>query len=263
LGSGIGGFFVDWFDFQIAFTILGCITLLSVLSILVFIKTSPLSQNTTPTSINPEIRLKKSVQGLFHYIFNHPGLFWGQILNFIVSFCYAGVSTYMLYVILNYFNVPTAQVGFVLFPMSGIYIALVLIIGHRENSVKFIRIALVILILSLNSVLLLKYSNELGVFITGAIISSASFGILLPSLDNYISNQVPADIRGRLLGIYRSIGLFGSILGSSITGYIGSKFWAFAPFLVMAGILVFGALISFHFLPMTPKKKKKEIKINS
>jgi MFS family permease len=257
LGSGIGGYFINWFDFQVAFIILGFITLFSVLSILILIRVFPSPQNIKTTPINPAIRPKIPVQDLFHYIFNHSGLFWGHILNLIISFCYAGVSTYMLYVILNYFNVPTAQVGFALFPISGIYIALVLLIGHRENSVKLMRIGLLLLIASLSSVFLLKYYDNLGIFLTGAIISSASFGILLPSLDNFISNQVPADIRGRLLGIYRSIGLIGSIFGSSITGYIGSKFWAFSPFLVIAGILILGALISFRFLEMTHTHKIK------
>ena len=72
--------------------------------------------------------------------------------------------------------------------------------------------------------------------------------LVFPSLDNYVSNQVPVDIRGRLLGIYRSTGLIGSILGTSITGYIGSKFWTFSPFIVMAVLMILGTVVSFRFL---------------
>ena len=163
-------------------------------------------------------------------------------------FCLSGISTYMIFIILNHYLIPEELSRLILFPITLSYIIFALIIGKKENPIRIIRFGLIILTISLFSVIILNFYDIVIIFIIAAGISSSALGAISPAVDNYISSFLPKSIRGETLGIYRSLSLIGSLLGAITAGYLGNVSWVFSPFLMMAFIALISFLVSWFFL---------------
>ena len=120
--------------------------------------------------------------------------------------------------------------------------------GKNENPIKLIQYCLIILSISLLSVIILFFYDNIIIFVIGAVISASALGAISPALDNYISNFITKSVRGEALGIYRTLALIGSLFGAVTAGFLGSISWIFLPFLVMALISFISVLISWFFL---------------
>ena len=144
--------------------------------------------------------------------------------------------------------IPEQLSGAILFPVIFSYIFFALLMGKKENPIRIIRYGLIILTISLSTVTILNFYDNMIIFIIGAGISSSALGAISPAVDNYISRFITKSIRGEALGIYRSLSLIGSLLGAAIAGYLGTISWIFSPFLVMAFIALISFLVSWFFL---------------
>ena len=245
-GSILGGFFLIWFEYKITFFILGFITLLSILSVYLLISNHPdhkidlEKKSYESLKINRKNELKR--------IFKIKKFIFGLILNIFLMFCLSGVSTYLIFIILNHYMIPEQLSGAILFPVIFSYILFALLMGKNENSIKLIRYSLIILLISLLSVIILIFYDNIIIFVIGAVISSSALGAISPALDNYISNFITKSVRGEVLGIYRTLALIGGLLGAFTAGFLGSVSWIFSPFLAMAFIILISIFISGFFL---------------
>ena len=246
IGSLLGGYFLIWFDYKISFIILGFITLFSVFFVFLLITNHPEEnfelnrKNYKKLKENRKMELKKT--------FKIKNFVWGAILNIFLAFCLSGISTYMIFIILNHYLIPKQFSGFILFPITLLYIIFALLMGKQEKPLKMIRIGLSILSFSLLSVLFLKIDDNLFFFVITAGISSSALGIIGPALDNFISNFITKSVRGETLGIYRTLSLIGSVLGAMSAGFLGKIYWVFTPFFAMAIISFISFLISWILL---------------
>ncbi len=246
IGSIFGGFFLVWFDYRTTFYILGIISLFSILFTFLCISNHPdqklelEKKSYESQKINRKYELKK--------IFKTKSFIFGLVQNIFLMFCLSGVSTYMIFIILNHYMIPEQLSGAILFPVIFSYILFALLMGKNENPIKLIRFGLIILSISLLSVIILYFYDNIIIFIIGAVISSSALGAISPALDNYISNFITKSVQGEILGIYRTLALIGSILGAFTAGFIGSISWIFSPFLVMALISFTSIFISWFFL---------------
>ncbi len=241
IGSILGGYFLIWFEYRTTFFILGFITLLSILSISLFISNSPDQKLESERKLNENIKINRKNE--LKRIFKTKNFIIGLIINIFLMFCLSGVSTYMIFIILNHYMIPEQLSGAILFPIIFSYILFTLLMGKKENPINIIRYGLIILTFSLLSVIFLNFYDNKIIFIIGAGISSSALGAISPAVDNFISSFITKSVRGEALGIYRTLSLIGSLLGAITAGFIGSIYWVFSPFLLMAII----AFISFLF----------------
>ena len=245
LGTLSGGFFLNWFELRNAFYFLGFITFISVLAVMILVRNSPQTKNSKQYS-GPSKSQKKFIRSQVNSILHDRNFLLGITNGTIIIFIYSGTSSYIIYLILNYFNVENELSGLLLLPVNGAYIALSLTMGHKENTQTLIKKGFAILVIIFLSFMILKWINRVFIFILLLILCFALLGVLMPAIDNFESNLVPQTIKGEALGIYRSITLVGSIIGATTVGIIGSLFWAFTPFVLMAFLSLVGLLISFQ-----------------
>jgi len=246
IGSILGGFFLIWFEYKTTFFILGFISILSILSVFLCISNHP-DQKTELEKKSYE-SLKMNRKSELKRIFRTKSFILGLIINIFLMFCLSGVSTYMIFIVLNHYMIPEQLSGAILFPVIFSYILFVFFLGKKENPIRIIRYGLIILTISLSTVIILKFYDSMIIFIIGAGISSSALGAISPAVDNYISSFITKSVRGETLGIYRSLSLIGSILGAITAGYLGTISWIFSPFLVMAFIALISFLVSWFFL---------------
>jgi MFS family permease len=246
IGSILGGFFLIWFEYKITFYILGFISMLSILFVFLCITNHPDQIIELEKKSSQNIKLDRKNE--LKRIFKTKNFIYGLIINTFLMFCLSGVSTYMIFIVLNHYLIPEQLSGAVLFPVIFSYILFALLMGKKENPIRIIRYGLIILTISLSTVIILKFYDSLIIFIIGAGISSSALGAISPAVDNYISSFITKSVRGETLGIYRSLSLIGSLLGAITAGYLGTISWIFSPFLVMALIALISFLVSWYFL---------------
>ncbi len=244
IGSILGGYFLIWFEYKTTFFILGFITLLSILFIFLYVTNHPDQKLERKSIENLKIYRKNELKR----IFKTKSFIFGIILNIFLMFCLSGVSTYMIFIILNHYEIVEQLSGVILFPVILFYILCALLMGKKEYPIKIIRYGLVILSISLLSVIILFFYDNMIIFIIGAGISSGALGAISPAVDNFVSSFIPKSVRGETLGIYRTLSLIGSLFGAITAGLLGSVFWVFSPFLVMAIIAFISFLFSWFLL---------------
>jgi MFS family permease len=242
LGTLTGGFFLNWFQYRQAFYFLGLITFIPIPVVLILIKnpshTKELYKHSGSLKL-PRISLKsqKSFLRERNYIL-------GIIIGMIITFLYSGISSYTIYIVINYFKVNNELSGILLIPTNGAYIFLSLTVGNKENPLKLIKRGLAILALIFAVFVILRWIDRISIFIALLVLCFGLLGILMPAIDNFQSNIIPANVRGEAFGIYRSLTLVGSIIGSAMIGIIGSIFWVFTPFLLMGLFSMIGLFVS-------------------
>jgi len=246
IGSFLGGYFLIWFEYKTSFFILGFITLLSILFVFLCISNHPDQQIEIERKLSENIKKNRKIE--LKKILKTKNYILGVFINFLLMFCLSGISTYMIFIILNHYLIPEELSGVILFPITFSYIFFALVMGKKENPIRIIRFGIIILTLSLFSVIILNFYNIIIIFVIVAGISSSALGAISPAVDNYVSSFIPKSIRGETLGIYRSLSLIGSILGAITAGYLGNISWVFSPFLVMAFIALISFLVSWFFL---------------
>lgn len=246
MGSILGGFFLIWFEYKITFYILGFISLLSILFVFLCISNHPDQKLELEKKSYENLKINRKKE--LKRIFKTKNFIFGLILNVFLMFCLSGVSTFMIFIILNHYMIPEQLSGAILFPVIFSYILFALLMGKNENPIKLIQYGLIILSISLLSVVILIFYDNIIIFVIGAVISSGALGAISPALDNYISNFITKSVRGEALGIYRTLALIGSLFGAITAGFLGSISWIFSPFLVMALISFISVLISWFFL---------------
>jgi len=246
IGSIFGGFFLIWFEYKTTFFILGFISILSILSVFLCISNHP--EQKIELEKKSYENLKTNRKNELKRIFRTKSFIFGLIINIFLMFCLSGVSTYIIFIVLNHYLIPEQLSGAVLFPVIFSYILFALLMGKKENPIRIIHYGLIILTFSLSTVIILKFYDNLIIFIIGAGISSSALGAISPAVDNYISSFITKSVRGETLGIYRSLSLIGSVLGATTAGYLGTISWVFSPFLVMALIALISFLVSWFFL---------------
>nr|QEE14977.1 bicyclomycin/multidrug efflux system [Candidatus Prometheoarchaeum syntrophicum] len=246
IGSVLGGYFLIWFEYKTSFFILGFVTLLSILFVFLCISNHPdqkieiIRKTSEYLKKERKLRLNKTLKTK-NYIL-------AVIINFLLMFCLQGISTYMIFIILNHYLILEELSGLILFPITFSYIFFALVMGKKENPIRIIRFGLIILTISLFSVIILNFYDFILIFVIAAGISSSALGAITPAVDNYISSFIPKSIRGETLGIYRSLSLIGSVFGAITAGYLGNVSWIFSPFLAMAFIALISFLVSWVFL---------------
>ena len=246
IGSILGGYFLIWFEHKTSFFVLGFITLFSILSIFLCISNHPDQKIENERKSYEHLKINRKNE--LKKIFKTKNFIFGVIINIFLMFCLSGVSTYMIFIILNHYLIPEQLSGVILFPIIFSYVLFALVMGKKENPIRIIRPGLIILTLSLLSVILLNFYDNMIIFIIAAGISSSALGAISPAVDNYISSFIPKSVRGEILGIYRSLSLIGSLLGAITAGYLGNVSWIFSPFLAMAIIALISFLVSWFFL---------------
>ena len=257
IGSIIGGYFLIWFEYKISFFILGFITLLSILFVFLCISNHPDQKIENERKPSENLKRKRKIE--LKKILKTKNYILGVLINSLLMFCLSGISTYMIFIILNHYLIPEELSGVILFPISFSYIFFALVMGKNENSIRIIRFGLIILTISLLSVIFLKFYDIILIFVITAGISSSALGAISPAIDNYISSFIPKSVRGEALGIYRSLSLIGSILGAITAGYLGNVSWVFSPFLAMAFIALISFLVSWFFLKSIFETERVEI----
>ncbi|WP_371802065.1 MFS transporter [Candidatus Lokiarchaeum ossiferum] len=249
LGTLTGGFFLNWFEFRYAFYILGLITFVSVLSVLVLIKNPKKINERNLNSTKTQRNFNKSKLKL---LLQNKNFILGILIGTIITFIYSGLSSYTLFILLNYFEVENQQSGIFLLPATGAYILFSLTWGHNEKTIKILKRGLPILAIFFSFFIVLRIFIQVYIFILLLVLCFASLGVLMPAIDNFESNLVPHNIKGEALGLYRSITLIGSVIGSTIIGYIGSIFWEFAPFLLMGIFSLLGFITTILIKTSAP-----------
>lgn len=243
LGTLTGGFFLNWFEYRYSFYILGLITFISVLSVLVLIKNP---QKIIRVNVNFES--KKTQKNLnktkLKQLLKNRNFLIGLLVGTIITFIYSGLSSYTLYILLNYFKVENQQSGIFLLPASGAFILMSLTLGHNEETLKILKRGLPFLAVFFSFFAFLIIFTPVYFFILLLVLCFALLGVLMPAIDNFESNLVPQDIKGEALGLYRSVTLMGSVIGSTVIGYIGSIYWEFSPFLLMGIFSLVGFILT-------------------
>lgn len=79
-------------------------------------------------------------------------------------------------------------------------------------------------------------AGNLSLALSGLAIGGAGVGLLLPNLNNWISSDTPAGIRGRALGGLTAAVFLGQFLSPLVSQPVGGAFGLGAAFLVAAGI---------------------------
>ncbi|MCP4761890.1 MAG: MFS transporter [archaeon] len=252
IGSIFGGLFLNWFEYLMSYMILGFFTFLSTIMIIFLVKNHPNQIKRSNLDVTPEDRIQKNQ--IFKQLIKNKQFIYGTCMGGLCHFCFLGMGGYLYFIILNYYLIPNAFSGLIFLATSAIGIISLLSLGKKENTIGNLQKGLTVLTLAFLSVIILFFIDSVWVLLIGILIGSACLGIVRPSIDNYISSIIPEKIRGEALGFYKSVTLIGGILGTTLTGLLGSIFWVFSPFIVMALLTFINLLISLFLLPIRSKK---------
>ncbi|SDC54264.1 MFS transporter [Shouchella lonarensis] len=234
---------IVWFMPFFAFPLF-CI--LSILLLLLLVKSPPLSQKSVP--FGKFIETVKT-------IFKREGrwLYIVFIVGCLVMYILFGVLFYLSTHLEETHQVHDIPKGVILaFPLMALCITSYVsgrAIGQDQMKMKWMTV--VGLFLLFVSILVVALKQDIYIMLTALFVAGMGIGAVLPSLDAFVTEGIPIEQRGSITSLYNSMRFVGVATGPPLFSLFmkGSHFWMFA----MNACIVFAAVIVVYF-GIRPKK---------
>jgi MFS family permease len=260
-GAAFGGLILTTFGFRRSFLFMSLLSLSSIIFVLFMIPAGKaISVKIAQAAQEPLKNNKSCPQPVsFRELVKIKPYLFGFLLAGVANFCFQGMLSFLIFMLMNFFPVPESQAPLFLLPIMVLYIIIVILFGRKEATHRLIKLGLAFLSVGNILFFFLGINSSVWLFIAISSLAGIGFGLLLPSLDNFVSNTVPPSMKGEALGAFKSFAFFCSIFGSIFTGYIGSRFTITSPFIFLGLIMLISLIISMILLPtLSPAITKPE-----
>ena len=250
-GYGIGAVIAGWLmanygiRFSFIYSLLASIVAL-LLAITLLKETKPLIK------YEERVKLEKPLPTIQAYRLSltKPSLVltyaMGHIAKFVDALAWAAFP-----LLFQMFNYTAIEIGVLQGIMTFSWALSMPIWGRISDRYGRKKLVMIGLLLNSVSLLALLYSKEIILSSLATLLIGLSMGMYYPTLPAITVDVLPLEIKGRALGLYRSIRDYGYFTGALILGLI-VKSVGFAPaFYVTSSLILVGSLLTFFFVRET------------
>ncbi|MFC1885994.1 MFS transporter [Thermodesulfobacteriota bacterium] len=228
IGPIIGGFVADRMGFRWPFYLAAIFACLASMWVLTHLKESrrdinkPSSTDSQPTSRKPIIDLDFQTMGR---LLTNPTFLFVSCFTLLVFFTRTGSRQTLLPLLaVEQAGMSATKIGVLFTFMTAINLLLVLPVGSLTDRLGRKAVILPGVILSLAGLSIFSWSANIPLFFVGAFITGLGTGMIGPAPAAYIMDLAPPGKTGITVGLYRSFGDLGAILGPLLLGYIADLF---------------------------------------
>lgn len=239
IGPGIGGLIADAFGIRAPFFAVGAGALLA--GIYGFFRL----EETRP-AVPPAPREGRAGGSPWRRLLTSPGFPAIALVNFVIFFSRASSrNTLLPLAAVNLFGLSLGQVGLVLTAMAIINLVLLptaSIMSDRHGHLRAITPSMAGTALGLG---LFALASHLWIFLVGVGVLAVASAVAGPAPSAFAAEVVPDDIRGFSLGMFRTAGDFGLLLGPPLLGWVADVGGYASAFAVNAALVVVITLVFF------------------
>ncbi|MCB9093101.1 MAG: ferrochelatase [Halobacteriovoraceae bacterium] len=175
---------------------------------------------------------------LFHPV-SYKGVNQTNWANFLFTLAFSGMEFTLTFLAVERLGFSSMDNG-MMFIFIGFFIALtqggyVRRKAHQVGEKKMARQGLILLIPGL---LLICYTQSVGLLYGGLFFLSIGSAMVIPCLTSLVSLYTPSSEQGKVLGIFRSLGSLGRVAGPIVASLIYWNYGSQYPYLVGISILI-------------------------
>lgn len=260
LGPTPGGILADLFGLRAPFVAYAIFSLAAcALSMLIIRETKPASATAPafdgtrrPAVVAGPVRdaaQANEPRGLLAAVLDPPFL-----LISIVSFVSFWARTGALFTVVpllghDEINLSKSQIGYAMTFVNVLNLAVLYHAGVWSDRFGRKWVIVPATLISGLSLVLWAMSANYAMFLVAAAVWGLGSGVSGPSPAAYVTDVVPAELRGRMFGIYRSLADAGYVLGPPLLGWLAGAFGYALPLWITAGMFFASCLLFALFAP--------------
>jgi MFS family permease len=209
-----------------------------------------------PETLPPEKRGTSETERTLHPFralqsIDYPGVRRTNVLSFLYLAVFSGMEFTLTFLAVERFAYTPRQNAY-MFVFIGLIIAFVqggvvrrLVPKHGER--KLAQLGLILL--TPGFVCVGFWATEVGLY-TGLAFLAIGSALAMPCLSALISRYSPAQVQGRVMGAFRSVGSLARAVGPIAGGVLYFRFGASSPYLVGAVLLLLPIALAFQLPPV-------------
>jgi MFS family permease len=183
-----------------------------------------------------------------------PGINLTNLSYFLFITAFSGMEftlTFLAVERLGYTSMDNAYmfifIGFVIGMVQGGYVR------RKAHSVGEIKMSFMGLITIIPGLVLLAFANAGWMLYAGLFFLAVGSAMIIPCLTSLVSFYTPSHMQGQSLGIFRSLGSLGRVLGPIYASLVYWKFGSVSAYLIGAALILIPAVL-VRKLPAPPKE---------
>ena len=238
-GPAIGGFIADFAGLRVPFFLLAILGAMSVGLTFLLIQDEPRTIHTS-RSINVGSLLRLLVDRRL------IAIEFTQMASFITM---SSIRTTMLPLYsVDYLGLSSSEVGTILSIGALISFPTLMMMSNIVDRIQRNQIISLGFIGLATAVFLYPFAQDFTVVLVATIILSVSQILINPSKSAIIGDITTPEVRGLVMGAFRTAGDIGFFIGPAMAGYLTDNVNVHAPFYLVTILCIFSALIAFHAL---------------
>lgn len=238
-GPAIGGFIADFAGLRVPFFLLAILGAMSVGLTFLLIQDEPRTIHAS-RSINVGSLLRLLVDRRL------LAIEVTQMASFITM---SSIRTTMLPLYsVDYLGLSSSEVGTILSIGALISFPTLMMMSNIVDRIQRNQIISLGFIGLATAVFLYPFAQDFTVVLVATIILSVSQILINPSKSAIIGDITTPEVRGLVMGAFRTAGDIGFFIGPAMAGYLTDNVNVHAPFYLVTILCIFSALIAFHAL---------------
>ncbi len=238
-GPAIGGFIADFAGLRVPFFLLAILGAMSVGLTFLLIQDEPRTIHAS-RSINVGSLLRLLVDRRL------IAIEVTQMASFITM---SSIRTTMLPLYsVDYLGLSSSEVGTILSIGALISFPTLMMMSNIVDRIQRNQIISLGFIGLATAVFLYPFAQDFTVVLVATIILSVSQILINPSKSAIIGDITTPEVRGLVMGAFRTAGDIGFFIGPAMAGYLTDNVNVHAPFYLVTILCIFSALIAFHAL---------------
>ncbi|MBL7666026.1 MAG: ferrochelatase [Bacteriovoracaceae bacterium] len=167
-----------------------------------------------------------------------------NLAYFIFIFAFSGMEFTLTFLAVERLGFTSLQNGY-MFIFIGLMIALVQggYVRRRANQVGEVKMAIQGFILLIPGLLLIAWAHHVGLLYAGLFFLAIGSAMSIPTLTSLVSVYTPAELQGKSLGIFRSLGSLGRVLGPTCASLIFWKYGSQWTYIIGTAIIIYPILL--------------------
>lgn len=255
IGPAPGGFLADHYGLRTPFIAYAVFSVLaSLVALFLIVETRPAAE---PPAESPVGQPPPPIASLRSVVLT-PAFLLISAVTFVQFFARTGVIFNVVPLLGDErIGLSPSQIGLTLTVVSVLNIAMLYHTGVFSDRYGRKPVIWPSTVLAGLSMIAYALSNSYAAFFASAMLWGVASGVSGPSPGAYIADLAPADLRGRVFGIYRTLADAGYVVGPLLLGWLLAVSGFTAPLLLTAAMFIVAGLSFALFAPETHRGERR------
>ncbi len=252
-GTVIGGYVSFYLGFRSIFLITGILAIVSVISIIIFLKLPKKSMENKSENIYAESEESSSTTSNIKILLKEHQYQFSVLINSIRWLIFGGIISYLTWLLQIHFKLNQIESSYVLIVTIAIYTIFLLYTGKlvdRHGPKKMLLIGQIIIMIFGFLFFIVQITNNLLIFIIASLINSIGLGVLQTSGNTLIQQKIEdinPDLKGSGFGMANTVGFICSAVGPVLLSFLG-EIETFLPYYFIMILMLPAFLITLKFI---------------